>query len=267
MDNATIERMVTDFVLSYQRHRRVETTWRVPTVGFATATDPLFARFKDIIRPTHATPRELLPGASSVIVYFVPFSKELQRDNFEMDYYCSRSWAVAYLETNRLIAELNGYVKHELESHGHRVTCPPPTHNFDRRSLMSDWSHRHVAYAAGVGRFGVHNLIITEKGCNGRLGSVVTDLVLEASSHLDGEFCLQRAGIDCLKCVERCQYGALCADSFDRDACYRQCLVNDQYHQNLDLTDVCGKCSVKVPCSVSNPMRRKPGRGGKVASS
>jgi ABC-type sugar transport system ATPase subunit len=138
-----------------------------------------------------------------------------------------------------------------------RVALIPPTHNFDQRSLMSDWSHRHVAYAAGIGGFGAHNLIITEKGCTGRLGSLVTDLALEASPPSSQEFCLQKAGTDCLKCVKRCRYGALYANRFDRHACYRQCLFNDQCHRDLALTDVCEKCSTMVPCSVANPVKDK----------
>jgi epoxyqueuosine reductase QueG len=122
---------------------------------------------------------------------------------------------------------------------------------------MSDWSHRHVAYAAGIGRFGSHNLIITEKGCSGRLGSFVTDLKLEPSPRSENERCLHKAGLDCLKCVERCDYEALYVDRFDRRACYRQLLVNDRYHSDLDLTDVCGKCAAMVPCSVHNPVKAK----------
>lgn len=259
MDNAGIKQMVADFTSSYSRHPKFKTTWQEPLVGFASAEDPLFGRFKKIIRSTHATPREVLHGAKSVVVYFIPFSKKLHRGNSETEYYCSRSWAVAYVETNRLISDVNEYIRSELESEGHRVALIPPTHNFDQRSLMSDWSHRHVAYVAGLGRFGVHNLIITEKGCTGRLGSLVTDLALEVSPPSNQEFCLQKAGIDCLKCVERCRYGALYADRFDRHACYRQCLINDQYHQDLDLTDVCGKCSAMVPCSVTNPVKNREG--------
>jgi epoxyqueuosine reductase QueG len=255
MDNAAIERMIKDFVASYGKRREVETTWRKPIIGFASAHDPLFCRFKEIIRPTHATPRELLPGAKSVVAYFVPFFEGLHRENREAVDTCSRSWAVAYIETNQLISDMNECIKSELKWDGHRAALIPPTHNFDQESLMSDWSHRHVAYVAGIGQFGVHHLLITEKGCTGRLGSLVTDLPLDPSPPLTQEFCLQKAGIDCLKCVERCQYNALYADRYDRHACFRQCLVNDRYHRDLDLTDVCGKCSAVVPCSVTNPVK------------
>jgi epoxyqueuosine reductase QueG len=255
MDNAAIERVIKDFVVSYPRKKNVQTLWREPIIGFSAARDPLFDQFKEIVRPTHATPRELLPGAKSVVVYFFPFSKTLHEENFEAEVHCSRSWAVAYGETNQLIADINDHLRVQLELNGYRAALIPPTHNFDAETLMSDWSHRHVAYAAGIGRFGVHNLMITEKGCTGRLGSMVTDLALEPSRRPEEEFCLQKAGTECLKCVERCQYDALFADAYDRHACYRQCLANDRYHDDLELTDACGKCSAMVPCSVTNPVR------------
>jgi epoxyqueuosine reductase QueG len=254
MDNAAIERIIKDFIASYSDRQEVESVWREPIVGFASAEDPLFEEFKRIIRPTHATPRELLSGARSVVAYFIPFSKDLHRENFEAGSHCSRSWAVAYVETNRLISDTNAHMKGELDAMGQEATLVPPTHNFDQESLMSDWSHRHVAYVAGIGRFGVHNLLITEKGCSGRIGSFVTDLPLEPSPLPREEFCLHKSGIDCLKCVERCRYNALYADRFDRHACYRQCLINDRHHSGLDLTEVCGKCSAMVPCSVTNPV-------------
>jgi epoxyqueuosine reductase QueG len=255
MDHAVIEQRIVDFVASYPAGARTETVWREPIVGIASAEDPLFDQLKQIIRPTHATPREVLPGAKSVVAYFIPFSERLHRENFEAEHYASRSWAVAYLETNRLISDVNEHLRIDLESRGHRVAVIPPTHNFDQKSLLSDWSHRHVAYAAGIGRFGVHHLMITEKGCTGRVGTFVTDLALEPSRPLDQEFCLHKAGIDCLQCVQRCRYAALSADGFDRHACYRQCLANDRYHEGLDLVEVCGKCSAMVPCSVTNPVR------------
>ncbi|MHC4459249.1 MAG: epoxyqueuosine reductase, partial [Planctomycetota bacterium] len=92
--------MIKDFVLSYPGLHKVETKWRKPIIGFASAQNPLFGQFKNIIRPTHATPRELLTGAESVVAYFIPFEKGLHKENFKMNHYATRSWAVAYVETN-----------------------------------------------------------------------------------------------------------------------------------------------------------------------
>ncbi|MCJ7751437.1 MAG: S-layer homology domain-containing protein, partial [Armatimonadetes bacterium] len=35
-----------------------------------------------------------------------------------------------------------------LEKEGFRSADLPPTHNFDTETLMSDWSHKHIAYIA-----------------------------------------------------------------------------------------------------------------------
>jgi epoxyqueuosine reductase QueG len=257
MENDSISKMIRDFIVSYPKQHPVETQWREPIVGFASAGDPLFDEFKKIIRPSHTTPRELLPAANSVVAYFIPFRKNLHKENHKTEHYAARSWAVAYVETNRLISRINEFLKGELESKGYDMALIPPTHNFDEKSLMSDWSHRHVAYVAGVGRFGSHNLIITEQGCSGRIGSFVTDLALIPTPRSENEHCLHKAGLDCLKCVERCTYGALYTDRFDRHACFRQLLVNDRYFTDLGLTDVCGKCSAMVPCSVINPVKNR----------
>jgi len=255
MNDTRIRAVIKEFVAAYPQEKRTQTRWQEPIVGFASADDSLFDRLKEVVRPTHGTPQELLPGAKSVIAYFLPFSKNLHRENAATRGHCPRSWAVAYNETNQLIEDTNEKIRKELEGLGYRAALTPPTYNFDQESLMSDWSHRHVAYIAGIGTLGVHNLLITEKGCTGRIGSLVTDLILEPTPRPSGEFCLHKAGMACLKCVEKCRYGALFEDRFDRHACYRQCLVNDRIHDDLDLVEVCGKCSSGVPCSETNPVK------------
>lgn len=256
MNNDQLKKMIIDFVSAYADNLSIQTIWREPIVGVASGENALFEQYKQVIRPSHATPKDLLPEARSVVAYFIPFDKQLHRRNAESPFYASRSWAVAYVETNQLISDLNQHIKTELASMGYRAALVPPTHNFDEESLMSDWSHRHMAYAAGIGSFGVHNLLITAKGCSGRVGSLVTNLDLIPSPAQQGENCLTKVGQKCLKCVKRCAYDALHADRFDRHACYKQVLLNDRHHSDLPLTDVCGKCAAMVPCSVTNPVKK-----------
>ncbi len=250
-----IRALIHDFVKHYPETHTVETGWQTPLLGVASAWDPLFEYFKKIIHRGHALPEELLDGARSVIVFYIPFDKNLHKTNFSADHTCSRDWAVAYVETNRLLADATVYLKVELEARGHRAAFIPPTHNFNKQTLLSDWSHRHAAFAAGLGRFGHHNLLITEKGCTGRLGSLVTDLVLESTKKPGKEFCLHEAGYACLKCVERCSYEALFSDGYDRFACHRQCRLNARTHADLGLTEICGRCTAMVPCSTCIPVK------------
>jgi epoxyqueuosine reductase QueG len=253
MHKERVERWIGEYISGYPDQIGGETRWLAPLVGVASARDPLFKTFKGAIHGGHLLPQDLLPEARSVIVFYVPFTEELHRDNFREEYHCSRSWAIAYIETNRLIADTSTHLKEQLAERGHSAALIPPTHNFDRSTLMSDWSHRHAAYAAGLGRFGFHNLLITPRGCTGRLGSLVTDLELEPSPIQERDFCLFKAGKSCQKCVERCEFGALRPQGFDRFACHRQCRANDGYHSDLPLTEICGKCAAMVPCSIVNP--------------
>jgi epoxyqueuosine reductase len=240
------------FVAEWGR-RRGKDFWRRPLVGVASALDPLFGRLERVADPGHAMPADLLRGVRSVIVFFVPFQPALGEANDRHGRLASRGWAESYVETNLLIRKIGGHLGRSLRRAGHSVLATPATHNFDENRLVSGWSHKHVAYIAGLGTFGHHHLLITEAGCCGRLGSLLTSAEIRATPRPEEEWCLGRAGRPCLACVSKCSYGALLRGSFDRHACYRQCLENDAHYSDLPLVDVCGKCSCEVPCSYEIP--------------
>ena len=121
---------------------------------------------------------------------------------------------------------------------------------------MSDWSHKHVAYIAGLGKFGTHHLLITDKGCCGRLGSIITDAAIRPTKRPDSEYCLDRYNNSRRLCIMKCVAGALYNDGFDRHACYALLLENAEMHKKEGLADVCGKCTVFVPCSFENPVKQ-----------
>ena len=229
--------------------------WKTPLVGFADAGDPLFGKLKTAVRPSHGLPGDLLPGARTVIAYFLPFVPAIPRSN-HWGTFSSEAWAVAYIETNRLIAGINERINGLLEHAGFRGTRLPATHNFDEKQLMSDWSHKHVAYIAGIGGFGHHHMLITDKGCCGRLGSVVTDAVIVPTPRTGQERCLFKFDGSCRKCERRCPAEALGEDPFRRHACYDRLLENARLHERHGLADVCGKCAAIVPCSFSDPVKR-----------
>ncbi|MGE5373067.1 MAG: epoxyqueuosine reductase [Solirubrobacterales bacterium] len=237
------------------RNRTGQAWWREPLIGFAAASDPLFARLKTVIGPSHALPEELLSGAQTVVAYFLPFASAIVSEN-AADGPSSPSWARAYIETNRLIAQINQRVHEFLAEGGYESTLIPATHNFNEERLVSDWSHKHVAYIAGLGTFGVHTNLITEAGCAGRVGSLVTTANITADPRAETERCLTRDGRKCMKCAARCPKQALSADSFDRHRCYEQCLENAALYQDMGRADVCGKCISRVPCALRTPTRK-----------
>jgi epoxyqueuosine reductase QueG len=250
---AQIEQLIADTVTDYARRPGVRTAWKAPLVAYAEAHDPLFAHMKQVVRSTHATPTELLATAQTVITYFLPFDESVPRSN-QPEPYASEPWAVAYVETNALIRTLNARLAEALESQGYTSVVLPPTHNFDTESLLSDWSHKHVAYIAGLGQFGLHRMLITRRGSCGRLGSLVTSARFEPTPRSTQPACLHTFNRSCLTCVRRCPNGALTETQYDRHACYARCLENDQRQQQLGLADVCGKCLSVVPCSFIDPV-------------
>ena len=97
-------------------------------------------------------------------------------------------------------------------------------------------------------------MLITRRGCCGRLGSFLTTLDFAPDGRMAAEACLHRAGRSCARCVERCVNGALSARGFDRKRCYARCLENGTAFKAMGKADVCGKCVVGLPCSFTNPV-------------
>jgi len=243
------------FSARHQGQSRTQTRRRTPLVGFASAEDTLFKELKKAVSPTHALPAELLPGAGTVVAYFLPFEEFIVHSNCA-GRLASREWAQAYVETNVLIKKINFHMKDYLESQGYAVLVMPPTHNFDPHNLISDWSHRHVAFVAGLGRFGLNNMLITESGCCGRIGSFITSLTVMPDPLPKVEACLYHYNASCTQCLTRCVNEALFEDEFSRHKCYQMCRINEAKYRSLGRADVCGKCLVDVPCSLADPVKK-----------
>ena len=101
-----------------------------------------------------------------------------------------------------------------LEERGHDALCLPTTYgssftwdslNYPLPNWMAPFSHRHAAVAAGLGRFGMNNLVLTpEYGPLVRVVSIITDADLEPDPLLDTPVCL---GEDCGVCRQTCPNG------------------------------------------------------------
>jgi epoxyqueuosine reductase QueG len=230
------------------------TTYREPIIGFLSATDPGFDDLGALVGFIHDAPASLLPGARSVVCFFLPFSADIARANQVHKESVARQWAVAYQETNTLIGQVTSRLIEELGRVGIRAAAEPATGNFDHESLKSRWSHKSLAVMAGIGSFGLHQLVITDAGCTGRFGSLVVDIDLPIHKPPHKERCLYYANGDCLDCVLACPVAALDEDEpFDRRACWNQCLKNgDLFLDIADDVHVCGKCAVMGPCALES---------------
>lgn len=244
-----MKQLIIDIINEKIRTSEGHTRYRSPLVGFAAASDPLFAKLREVANPDHFLPGEMLPGAQTVNAFFLPFDTELVRLN-RRNPYVSWEWAKAYVETNQLIKDICKEIAHQLGDMGFNVVYEMPTHNFDSERFLSAWSHKHVAYVCSLGSFGRNSMLITEKGCAGRFGSLVTDMNMELAlpaRELYHPFCEK-----CDYCVKACPVSALGAGGLNKTACYQRLLEVNEFFDDLPLTDACGKCA-NGPCATRSP--------------
>jgi len=236
-----------------------------PILGFGSADDLCFRELKsgDANLRWMLLPDEWLPGAKTVISFFLPFSKEVKDSNKKDFKLPSPGWLHARIEGQALLADLTAYLVKELVQAGYESMAPL----LDKRmwsitkaveqephsdaSFTSNWSERHAAYVCGLGTFGLSKGLITRKGVAGRFGSIITQLYLDPDERdYTGiyDYCIM-----CGKCADNCPVRAI---SPEHGKAHPPC------SEFLDFTTRkfaprygCGKCQIDVPCESCIPVR------------
>ena len=158
-----------------------------PLIGFADADDEIFNTFrrKEVIGANYMSPDEWLPGAKTVISFFLPFSEAVRVSNRVDSTDPSIEWLYARIEGQEFIGKFMAAVQQNMEKHGMTTCVPSSDERFGLKIEMtmngirpdfhadSKWSERHAAYACGLGTFGLSRGLITEKGMAGRFASII----------------------------------------------------------------------------------------------
>lgn len=225
--------------------------WDLPLVGVASADDPLWETFKspDAVGSHHLTPREWLPGAKSVISYFLPYTARIREAN-RIKEVTATEWLYGRWEGEQFSEALRKIIVNLLEKAGYHAVAPALDTRHEVVELRSNWSERHVAFAAGLGTFSLSRSLITKLGSAGRCGSVITDLILTPTprAYTDiNEYCT-----NCRVCAKRCPPQAF-TESYKDNAI---CMVHirkekERYNPRYG----CAKCQAGVPCESRIPVR------------
>jgi epoxyqueuosine reductase len=245
--NKYIEKEIKEIILNSKNG----SIYRDPLVGFGNPENPLFMQLKTIVDNDHLLPEDFLPGAKSVVSFFIPFKEDIIINNKNHSY-VSKEWAVTYIDTNKLINEVVQKIKQKLTAIGINASDNPAKLGFDRSKLLSQWSQRHIAYICGLGTFGINNMLITEEGCGGRYGSFVIDKELDYTPTITDEYCPWKKNRSCGACIKSCPVSALTEEGYDRFKCFEMCSGVNNYYNDLEECDVCGKC-LTGPCAFKKP--------------
>jgi len=244
-----IQREMEQFISDYRKRTGIETDWKKPLIGYADAFHPVIRALRELVSETHYMPEDILPNPTVILAYFLPFREDIGRGN-EGGVLPSQTWARAYTDTNTMFPLLNRHLQQVIEGWGYHAATPEAIGTLGPDRIYSNWSQRHIAYAAGLGTFGVNNMLITRDGCCGRYFTLVTDLPIEPDQPLKEENCLYKRNGSCGLCVKRCPAGALhCGAAFDRASCYQRLRDNETGFAEK----VCGKCVVGLPCTFRTP--------------
>jgi epoxyqueuosine reductase QueG len=229
-----------------------------PLIAVASASDPLFAEMKSpqAVGPMFMLPREWLPGAATVISYFLPFTLKIRRSNRSLGP-ASPEWLHARFPGEEFNNLMRRFIISETEKAGGRALAPVINPGFvsDFEIYTSNWSERHVAFIAGLGTFGLNRGLITKKGMAGRFGSVITDLKLPVTRRpYDSPFqyCPFLSDGSCGACIDRCPTAAITPSGKDKAACHQYLFFTNPmkaFNEPFGYPhSACGKCQTAVPC-------------------
>ncbi len=175
--------------------------------------------------PSGHHPAELLPGARSVVTFGIrllrrvtewpdllrgsPLIPEEARVEALRSLFYKRS---GYDIVNDRLNQIALTLANHLEEEGFPSLFLPATYgqspDWTRPGVLPGMlSQRHAAVRAGLGEFGLNNVVVSERyGPRVRWNSVLTTALLEPSPLLAGKTCL---GEGCRLCIDECPAGAL----------------------------------------------------------
>ena len=236
-----------------------------PLIGYADANDPLFNEFctnPNILNNRFVHPKEWLPEANTVISVFFPFTDEVKESNMRDLTDPSGQWLQARFEGQKHLNDLTRFMYVRLIDEGYKSVAPSLDPRYkgsftkERKKNLdyaTNWSERHVAYAAGLGTFGLSKGLITEKGVAGRFLSLITQRKIKPTPRKYTEvfeYCS-----DCGKCIIKCPAKAI---SEEKGKLHSPC---EHFLDDIRVTFSprygCGKCQVGVPCMSCAPALKK----------
>ena len=240
--------------------------YRHPVFSVTRADAPGFEELRkaEAVGAHHTLPQDWLPGAKTVISFFLPYERRIVEANKVDPIEPAVEWLYTRVDGQRFLLALGTMVCDTLIAEGYNAIAPYTQDGYIMQTSLNaapgtehvppyntNWSERHVGVVSGLGTFGKSTNFISRVGCAGRLISIVTDWELDADipDYTDWlGYCNH-----CGACVRRCPAQAHFDDRQGKD--HAKCgEFIGEICAKYEFRYGCGKCQSGIPCEYT-PMR------------
>ena len=248
-----------------------EPLFEEPLVGVAAGDDEYFKFLKRHIGEFHWTPMEAFalkykeevnPSQLRVISMVFPQNDISKKEQNSATIFPCDHWVVSRGEWEPLMQEFSGKLVAELEKEGYEAVSIDLQPQWkkqisENQGLASYWSHRHYAYAAGMGTFGLSDGFISERGKAIRITSLIIKADIPITPRGDRkpyDWCLFYRDGSCGACIKRCSVDAISKErGHNKNICaaYEDEAIEKYWPKHIERGDYifgCGLCQSKVPC-------------------
>jgi epoxyqueuosine reductase len=219
----------------------------IPMVGFASAGQWDNPPFEPWV-PEEFRPKAIFPEARTVIVIGLPVSLPILETAPSIHYH------ELYRTVNTLL-DMHGYRIAESLTRSGAPSVWIPRDGYGSVSILKDkpvafFSHRHAAYLAGLGNFGLNNMLLTpEFGPRARFASIFTSAEIAPDTILENPLCIR-----CMRCVNACPVKALDGKDYPESLTEKKTCAARSEALNNRFISPCGLC-IKV-CPVGTDRKR-----------
>ena len=298
--NAEVQQFLTEMFASNPLNRLPKTNgggriFDAPVIGVSQGDDPIFLKYKDVVGPEHLTPTEMWrqsglaadshpPERLRILSIIFPYVDLIREKSKSAKALPAEIYSVGRNFANALMDDVLVKTVAFFQDKGFQATSGMRSPAFqiivkeNPVQIYSVWSERHMAFAAGLGTFSLHEGFISELGCNIRVTSVVTDAPLAATPRKSDEpygNCLFYTSGKCKKCAARCPADAITEQGHDKLKCYLQLKKIEgqmtgrvkstlkphlrviEGRQETSYPVGCAFCQFDVPCMERNPQKVK----------
>jgi len=204
-----------------------------PIFGVSNGDDAIFHKFKEVVGLNHLTPLEMweangFTGKAKnirIVSIIFPYSNSIRKASKNADKIPADEYCIGRNQADRFMDVVLKDVIKFFHKKGFIATSGMLSDTFNvktGRKIYSNWSERHIAFAAGLGTFSLHEGLITEVGCNVRITSVLTNapmIITKRDSDEPYGNCLYYSKGTCKKCIERCPANAITEEGHDKFKC------------------------------------------------